>query len=635
MNYCEKCGHKNENPDQQFCVNCGQPFESNDTSSKGDMDDRLLSTKQVKQEKTPMTKKHKRIIIFSSAITIVLVVFFLIGNYITSHERLADNFVEALEEKDPDKVAKLLSFSKGKEEIDSADTKGFLKYLEENPEIAEDIGQSVLEQSKILDSKNEIRSMEEYTDRVFYGNGNDMVLLAKGERFLFFDTYELIVEPVYVNLSTNVEDAALFAGDEEVANSDSSDYSKKVGPFLPGTYTFSAEVDTDMVALTTESQATVLNQVEDVGLYFDVSYISFEVPFESELKSRVLLDDKEIDFNIYGGEEFGPVLLDGSMNIAVEVDFPWGTMRTADQPLESNYVPVVFEINEDLQEQMKLTLQSYTDLYMESLIDNDIAALNGFSENLQYQYESDFSIHNYLDTYTYYRQIAGMHVDKENVDVYLDDDTFYLNLLIEEEYKYGSYYKDEGMDEGSESDTSIYNYELIYKDNSWNVYDKYSQYYSELTSPVDLEVSTDLITIGEGSQEVSTSASADELNESEMEDYMDSYFQTMVSSINERDFSISEAVLDPAGSYYSEHKDYLVYLEEKGITEELLDVELVEFEQVDEGYNVTTKEEYNIYYDDGTGKNKLFESEFLVTPVDDGIKVNTLVSTTELESKDL
>nr|WP_183072826.1 hypothetical protein [Oceanobacillus bengalensis] len=76
-------------------------------------------------------------------------------------------------------------------------------------------------------------------------------------------------------------------------------------------------------------------------------------------------------------------------------------------------------------------------------------------------------------------------------------------------------------------------------------------------------------------------------------------------------------------------------MEEQGITEEFLSLKLVGFEEVDGGYNVTTREDYNIYYGDETGKYKAFESEFFVTLLDDGLTVHTLLDTTELDSEDL
>ncbi|MEH7254442.1 hypothetical protein V7111_20225 [Neobacillus niacini] len=125
------------------------------------------------------------------------------------------------------------------------------------------------------------------------------------------------------------------------------------------------------------------------------------------------------------------------------------------------------------------------------------------------------------------------------------------------------------------------------------------------------------------------------ITEAEMARFMDSYFSTMVASINARDALLTEYVMDVEGKAYQEHRDYLKVLEERGITEEYLSMELVDNEEVEGGYRVKTNEDYHISYGDGTRKYKSFVSEFFVSLLDDGLRVHTLLSTTETESRDL
>ncbi|OLS41143.1 zinc ribbon domain-containing protein [Bacillus sp. MRMR6] len=123
--------------------------------------------------------------------------------------------------------------------------------------------------------------------------------------------------------------------------------------------------------------------------------------------------------------------------------------------------------------------------------------------------------------------------------------------------------------------------------------------------------------------------------EAEIARFMDSYFSTMVASINTRDASVARFVMDLEGKAYTEHRDYLKVLEERGITEEYLSMELLSYEEVEGGFQVRTNEEYHIFYGDDTGKYKSFESEFFVTLLKDGLRIHTLLSTKELESRDL
>lgn len=126
------------------------------------------------------------------------------------------------------------------------------------------------------------------------------------------------------------------------------------------------------------------------------------------------------------------------------------------------------------------------------------------------------------------------------------------------------------------------------------------------------------------------------IGEDDIARFMDSYFSNMVAAINSRDASSYESIFDPEGKALNEFKSYLANtVEKKGITEEYLGMELIGFEEAESGYNVTTNEEYNIYFGDGTGKRKAFESVFYISLLENGLKVHTLLKTDETFSEDL
>ncbi|MDE3840204.1 hypothetical protein C0966_12690 [Bacillus methanolicus] len=127
----------------------------------------------------------------------------------------------------------------------------------------------------------------------------------------------------------------------------------------------------------------------------------------------------------------------------------------------------------------------------------------------------------------------------------------------------------------------------------------------------------------------------DAIGEEQIESFMYDHFVTQVNAFNNRDFDVAKETLDPNGKSYIENRKYIKYLEEKGITEEFHDMELIDYEPVDGGFNVTTEESYTIYYGDGTSKYKEFRSKFYLTVLEEGLKVHTLIETKELYSDDL
>ncbi|RKQ28562.1 zinc ribbon domain-containing protein [Oceanobacillus halophilus] len=624
MKYCKECGHEIKNSDQQFCVQCGHPVDSKAASPKVEVASGKKVSPQVPKKKQPMTKKQKRLTIIGAAVAILFIGLYFVGAHFTSVDRLVAKYEEAVSEQDADKLAKILSFSGTNDEIEEEDVEGFLLYLKENPSEATAITKFLRTQMNRIDGK-----MSQLVSGSQDDSGSNFISIERGEGFLFYETYELAVEPIYATLHTNVDGATLFNGEEELTTSDSTEYHAENGPFLPGIYEFKAEVQTDLVELSTEEQVTLTHSGKDVDLYLDASYITFDIPFQAELENRVLLNGEEVDFDLFSGEELGPVLLDGSMNVSAEVDFPWGTMTTSEQSMEDSVISLSFNLNEGLQEDLKKSLQDYTDSYMTGWEENDFSSLDYVSDDLYESIENDLDVHEYLEDYIYYQQVSSMKLGENTLTVDFIDDQYYLSALIEQDYKSGSNYRNSDGDY-DDSYTDMYRYQFIYKDDTWKVYHKESGWYDDLESPVDLGVSTDLVVLGEDYE-----PSDNEVSQDEMASFMDTYFTTMVESINERDISVSESVLDLEGNSYPEHKDYLGYLEEKGITEEFISVDVVDFEKVEDGYRVTTNEEYNIFYEDNSGKYKSFESTFLVTNKDGKLGVHTLEETDELESKDL
>ncbi|MED4036273.1 hypothetical protein ABER75_18695 [Niallia taxi] len=80
--------------------------------------------------------------------------------------------------------------------------------------------------------------------------------------------------------------------------------------------------------------------------------------------------------------------------------------------------------------------------------------------------------------------------------------------------------------------------------------------------------------------------------------------------------------LDQNGKAYTESKDYVKYIYEKGITEEVVSVEVTDYEKPDDGYVVDTNDVYDITSKDGTTKRQEFKSS-----LDGTLGVNELIST--------
>ncbi|WP_033657106.1 zinc ribbon domain-containing protein [Bacillus cereus] len=128
-----------------------------------------------------------------------------------------------------------------------------------------------------------------------------------------------------------------------------------------------------------------------------------------------------------------------------------------------------------------------------------------------------------------------------------------------------------------------------------------------------------------------------ETSNSAVGDFVRNHIYDNVRAIALNDFSLIENNYDKSGKSYKEDRDYLQYLHKKGITEDLLTMEIRNVERQSETkYKVTTYEEYHIRYGDGSVKFKSFSNEHFVTVNEDGTMLyHSLGANNTLKSEDV
>src|SRR5690625_983304 len=620
MKHCKQCGQ--ENKDQKFCVNCGA--ELDDSSQP-------QGNAGGEQPKKPMTKKQKLVALVASGVAILFIALYFIGAHFTSHERLVKNFESAVNDTDAKKLAKTLNFQDVDEKIGADDVKGFLEYRKEAPDEAGSMIESLHEQSGLISGKGKQTSNKEELMEMFFPSGESpLVMIEEGNGFLFFDTYKLTVEPSYVTLKTNVEGTKLYAGEKEIAEAESDDYTYEYGPLVPGLHTFQAVSETDFIDLSKEEEIAVMSAEKDVDLSLDATYIGFDVPFEGELDSSVVYNDETIDFNIFDEEGFGPIALDESSSIAVEIDFPWGTMTSAEHPLDRREIPVSFEVDKKLQKSLEEALQDHVDLYLASWQKNDVAKLGHLSDSLQetYQYEIESDNESAGNGYGYDKQVISMLLDTDNVQVDFTEGDYYLSTIIKENVATGFYDKYDDADREESEYNEELKYTFLYDKKDWVVYDKNTSY-SDLISPAELAVSSDLITLGsaktgktanaEVSSESNNDADSDEAEEVTLD-----YVYQMVEAINDNDYELVAPYIKSGSDFEKTQTELVDHLNDSEMTQEVIAASVTDVKEKDGKWIVTTDETIKLIYESGKEETEDYGWEYTVEKEGDSLVVSRI-----------
>lgn len=603
MDFCVECGHKKENNEQIFCVNCGASLskkpkqELKDIQSNHDVT-RSSSPELIKVKKE-MTKKQKKRLAMGSVILIAFIGLYFIGDYFTSESRLISKYSNAISEQDAVKLGEIISYSNSDKKIGEEHAMALLSLLEDN----QGEQQRIIEDLEIQSNRYGHAAANEWSTEDY------LISLAKGDGFLFYDTYELVMEPIYVTLHTNVKDATLFVGDEEVIISDSTDFFYEHGPIITGNYVFRAEVNNEYVDLETITEATI-TKWEDLDLIYltmDATYIEFEVEDLGKIDARLLIDDEVVEFNFLEENEFGPIIAEET-KVSAEVDFPWGTMVSEPDYPYQNY-QLNFSLSEEMQADVAQAIEVFHKNYWEGWQKNSTSEFAYLPEDLLNNIKSDFS-NDHSDGYTFERQSVLAEIDTQNIVISYDDGDYLLFVNMIEEYKEDNYYDADFKELWDQTD--YYQVELRY-DDGWKVYELQDSY-EDIDDPLKLEVSDELYVVN-GKNPHGENAGPD--SDNGVEESVLNYIEYLVDAINAGNYELVEPYIKDGSPLHDMQLDLVSRLFKNGTTQEVVSASVEQVSDNGTDWTVTTNETIKIIYESGKEDTKEYVWNYTVE-ADDG-----------------
>ncbi len=335
----------------------------------------------TKKKLEPVTKAQKFGIIFATVIVLILAGGFSFAKNYYSKENQVDRYIEIINTGDAAKISKALSTEDLNFELKKENLQPFADYIKEDKEYVH-----------LLST----RMKDEYeSENVSYG----IYLKQDGKDSLFFDHYEMMISPVYAELTTNMEEAVITLNGKEIGTADRSEYTQKVGPLSPGNYTLVSSIEQYGSPLINEQE--VFFSGEDDMNYVDLSLSGVYIDVTSDLTDgKIYLDDKQIGQLKEGEGSFGPISWKEGSYLSIKKEFTNETLESAQVDLE------------DYDESYYFTFD-LMDEYAAQEFMYDVYAL---TENISY----------YGDEYSdpYEDQLAELMVDGEENEIY---QTLYSN----------------------------------------------------------------------------------------------------------------------------------------------------------------------------------------------------------------
>lgn len=232
----------------------------------------------VQTPKQPMTKKRKALLAAGGVGVVVLGCAYAYGNHYFSKESVAERSAKILVEQKPKQYADLLVWDDTKKTLSEDEVKPVVSYMAD---------QGLTDKGKIA-KKLETSGLEVAT------------LKETGKNLLIFPKYQVVVEPITVNIESNQSDLTLKVNgvDEGKVNE-----SKKLDHLAPGIYKFEANAKIDKVDVPVKESKTILH---NTTIPLNIQLISFSV--ESNMK----------DGDLYIGDTKVGTLTDGKYKVKNE-----------------------------------------------------------------------------------------------------------------------------------------------------------------------------------------------------------------------------------------------------------------------------------------------------------------------------
>ncbi|MEK2535939.1 zinc-ribbon domain-containing protein [Tetragenococcus halophilus] len=307
-NICPNCGKENQTT-ARFCESCGTSLQA---SSKA-------KEKQELSKVLTAYYKHKKLYNTLLAGLVVLLIvsvgLYKYGEHYYSKEQQIERYQKVLAKNDPEELAEtVVSSDKNfKPKADNLST--FTNYTKDNKDYSNYISEN-------LQNINDKRQ--------------DLYLKKDGKYFFLFDKYDLVIQPFYLDVNTNVENMQLKVNDKEEGTSDNEDYTWKLGPLVPGAYQLDGRFQSNGQEEEIEQNVEQVNRenLENDGsreLSFAAKKVKFDV--DSDISSGELLFNGQSVGTIKDGKLEGAGFIwneDGNLQIKQEL----GDLELLSTPLD-------------------------------------------------------------------------------------------------------------------------------------------------------------------------------------------------------------------------------------------------------------------------------------------------------------
>ncbi len=297
------------------------------------------------------------------------------------------------------------------------------------------------------------------------------VYLRKKEikRWLIYHDYELKVKRYMIPVRTNYNGAKILVDGNESATATGDESSIELGPFLPGEYVIEAVYEGDYTTLKKKRTVSLFpkRSYEDtVELMLEGDYVHV---YSNNPKARIYIDGKDIGLIVEDGQRIGPIAIDGSNKMVLEAEYPWGTLKSEELPIDADRLEIKIDgLNDMVKEDIMNAAHDFLSSSIQSLQAMDASLLQRTHPD-RLADQANYIEAMKANAQKYSGKLNRMTFDLNSfVLIPLEDGGYSAQVKAQIDYSEITYYEEDTPPDPIDG-TLYTDYELVYENGQWIV----------------------------------------------------------------------------------------------------------------------------------------------------------------------
>lgn len=383
MKFCAKCGTKLE-VEQDFCPQCGYTLSSRqdganqeNTSNVQAVDNDYTENNKIIAKPTPVRKSlglsmgAKIGIIGVTIAAVLLIGIFIAGNSLSKPSKVVSKFEKAVASDNKADLINVLYCDDNRLEINEKSISPLLSYFKDNPSYLNTV---------IKNLNNEaIRSEQTNGLPGISGKNNQSILTLTytGKKFLFFPTYKIGIEPAFIQVKAGIKDVTFSLNSTEIGKSDTDNYSKEFGPFIPGKYKLLANYKGKYVTLSEPHDVdlvTASNGKTSIDIFTNLNYIKVKGEYPD---AELFVNGKDAGIKIADAQNFGP--LNSSTKVYATFNKDGKTLKSSEYTVSQGDTSIYLSFTEAENRVKNMDMQIHDLIYWYTYYFTQAVNTNNFS----------------------------------------------------------------------------------------------------------------------------------------------------------------------------------------------------------------------------------------------------------------